>query len=411
MNSLTMADIFAGSQQLPFDPHAGFTLRSMLNGVKQTAGSFARLYGLDETYLEAVMNGTKPLTREIARAVEKHGPLSARLLMTPEFCRQIPVTDDTEDGVVVFSAEARRKSLRSFDRGPKDGKKVPYYEYADTAMSKRSAFRPEWIRELFVWDGQSANLPDYFFNRGHLEYQLTYYIGKVNLHWIDIHGQKHVWQTETGDSFYVTPFVSHTFTTRGKDNGLILAVTYCGAIASEAFQTDIHSMDLEAYLKKIHPKTQSAPMPLVTDADHGLILRRYADARIEENDAYVLRELLSGIPSQAGSRVLEYTVKQSVGWGKLDMQTAADRWGYNVGEVPVVLCWGSHEREIEPGASFLISSQVQHAFRLRAKGQGRLAVLEIKPGAGDPYEELALIRRYAGEAGLKRVHTENLQWF
>jgi len=82
------------------------------------------------------------------------------------------------------------------------------------------------------------NNPDVAFNNGHLMFQTTFFIGEVNFYW-KIGEEKFVTEMNTGDSNYITPFVPHSFTSRNPDApGLIIAVTYSGAVrrALESFQ-------------------------------------------------------------------------------------------------------------------------------------------------------------------------------
>eukprot|EP00913_Durusdinium_trenchii_P029322 g27489.t1 len=54
--------------------------------------------------------------------------------------------DDTLAGCRVFSFEQAESSSRVLDRQDRSGRRTPYYEYRDSAMSRCSQFRPEWIK-------------------------------------------------------------------------------------------------------------------------------------------------------------------------------------------------------------------------------------------------------------------------
>lgn len=396
---------------VPYAKNAGPILRGLLNGVKQTSISFADIHNLDPVYLEAVMNGKKPLTSEIVNAVDNHSPLDVRKLFDPNHRHKFKIKDDTNDGVLIFTAEQRKETQRTFMRGQSDGQKVPYYDYGDTAMSKTSTFRPEWIVERYVHDGNDANVPDWAFNKGHFEYQITYFIGTVNFYWIDKKGNKHVRKMNTGDINYITPFVPHTFTTREEGKGLILAVTYGGAVATDEFQTKIKSMDLDDYQSSYKKKLPKVEENLVTDELEGVIVRKNKDASSKENDAYKWRELINGIPNQPHTKAFEYIVKRVKEERTLDINVDADRWGYNVGNTPVMFLWRSNEQILKPGTSFFIQPNVPHSFRNTGDKEGKLIVMEIKPEEGDPLKDLALIYKYSGQEGLERVHTESTRWF
>lgn len=395
------------------EPSANYgpILRGLLNGVKQTAQSFAKIHKLDPEYLEAVMRGEKPLSKEIINAVENHSPLNARALFDPKDRHKLPIRDDTNDGVVVFTARQREATIRTFERGPKDGKKVPFYDYADTAMSKTSAFRPEWIKELYVNSGDDPNVPDWAFNNGHFEYQMTYFIGTVNFHWIDKNGKKHARKMNTGDLNYITPFVPHTFTTRKPGDGLILAVTYGGSVATEQFQSEIKSMELAEYIAAIKQKLPVIEGEILTDELNGVIVRSNKDCNICKTEAYEQKELISGIPNQPSTKAFEYFIKKNSDNKKLDIKVDADRWGYNAGNIQVMLFWKNHMEILEPGSSFFIQPNVAHGFRNLEGEEGKIVAMEIKPEAGNPLKDLALIYKYSGQEGLERVHSETKQWF
>ncbi len=383
---------------VPYLKNVGAKLLSLLNGVKQTVPAFAKLYGLNVDELAAVTRGEIGPTAAVRAAVEKHRPLRVRDLYSKELQSQFPVPDDTKDGVVICKAGQTKATERTTSRGP-EGNKVLFYTYADAAMSTTSLFRPEWISEHFVHDGLDAEgTPDWAYNHGHFENQITYFIGPVNFHWIS-NGKKYVRQMNTGDTNYITPFVPHTFSTREEGVGLILAVTYGGAAASEAYQSDIQSRPLNEYLADVEKKIPAIASAVATDELGGVIVRHHADA-VSGNPL----ELMSNIPSQPDTKALEYVLKGE----KIEVETKrTERWGYNVGASALTLSWGSHTEALEPGDSFFIRPAVKHAF----EGTGTVLVMEITPDGSSALEELSLINRYSGTRGLERVHSENTQWF
>ncbi len=389
----------------------GPILRNQLNGVKQTAESFAKIHNLDPEYLKKVMGGNAPLTMDIINAVQDHPPLNVDLLFDSKDRNMFPRKNDTLDGVVIFTEEQGAETQRTFERGPKERQKIPFYDYRDTAMSRMSSFRPEWIKELYLHDGINKELPDWAFNNGHFEHQMTYFIGPVNFHWIDKKGNKYVRKMDTGDLNYITPFVPHSFTTRQKDRGLILAVTYGGAISTEDFQSEIHSTTSEDYLKNIREKITKIELNLLADQLEGVIINHHKDSIKKGINDYAQIELINNIPYQPNTKAFECYIKAERTQRDLDSVVNSDRWGYNIGNVPVLLFWDKHNELLYPGDSFFIQPNIYHSFRNVDQRQGKLLVMEIKPETGDPLYELALINKYAGENGLERVHTETLQWY
>ena len=127
-------------------------------------------------------------------------------------------------------ANESNKSSRIMSRGGN-----PYYLYKDTVMSKLSPFKPELITELQIVNNNNANNSDVKFNNGHFLHQFTYFIGPVNFYYI-LNGKKNIAVMNTGDSMYISPYISHSFTTRKNikgELGKILAITYSDKLDNE----------------------------------------------------------------------------------------------------------------------------------------------------------------------------------
>lgn len=401
---------------LPYAKNYGAILQSQLNRIKHTVESFAALYGLDAAYLREVTLGRAPLTAAVVRAVATHAPLTVRELIEPRYQGSVPLADDTQtSGVIVCHAADTEQSRRTIQRGP-ESQKVDYYDYLDTAVQRRSPIIPEYIVERFSHDGTSADVPDWTFNNGHRERQITIAIGRVNYHWIDHHGNKRVILTSHGDANFITPFTRHSFTRQPGQYGAILAATDLGAIGTEAFQQKIQALNLEMFFSMLNEGMLRLPVPLATDALGGFIFRRYADTFVSSDPAfgagvYETKILMDNIPCHAHFRAVEYLIKQCDDPEDLDITSDAYRWGFNWGSERVRLYWAGDSAEVEPGGSFSIQRRVPHALRNVAGGNGRLIVMESHPEAEEPFGQLALIARYSGHESLARVHSETHQWF
>jgi hypothetical protein len=140
------------------------------------------------------------------------------------------VKDDCDAGVKIMRTEESARSSRIFERPDRLGDLTPYYEYRDTAFSRLSPFRPEWIRQLRIVHDSDPRNPDVAFNNGHFLHQYSMYVGPVNHYW-EIDGCRYSAEMNTGDSSYTTPFRPHTFTSRSATSeALILAVTFGGKV-------------------------------------------------------------------------------------------------------------------------------------------------------------------------------------
>lgn len=202
----------------------GARILSEANDLKRTSEALADELELDRDHVARVIRGEAGVQAAlalIARMGEVY-PIDASELMIGE--------DDCVAGARIMRAAASRATSRVFDRRDRHGGRSPYYEYRDTAMSRLSPFRPEWIRELRVVRDADPNNPDVVFNKGHLLNQYTLFIGPVNYYW-EVDGIRHGREMTTGDSVFGTPWWPHTFTARDASNeAYILAVTFAGEV-------------------------------------------------------------------------------------------------------------------------------------------------------------------------------------
>lgn len=214
--------------------------QAIINGIKRRPEDVATELGISLEHITAILDA-KPmidfdgcleaaLTDEVIAKAVKHWPVNER-----DF---YPLHDDAPDGVKIMRAADSEKSSRIMYRAGK-----PYYDYRDTATTRVTLFRPEWILELHTLPmGAAADDPTAQWNNGHFEHQFTYYIGPVTL-WVKQGDKPEVFEMNTGDSTYFTPFVPHTFATRVGDpryptdqKGLILALTFGDKLSGDVQQ-------------------------------------------------------------------------------------------------------------------------------------------------------------------------------
>ena len=135
-------------------------------------------------------------------------------------------------------------SSRVYSRLNKEGRSSEYYEYRDTATSKLSPFRPEWIKELRVVSDNDPYNPDVAYNNGHLMHQMTTFVGPVNFYW-EVNGKKYCQEMNTGDSNFITPFWKHSFTSRDSSKeAYIVAVTFSGDVGRA--RNELYALGQEA---------------------------------------------------------------------------------------------------------------------------------------------------------------------
>lgn len=219
------------------------------NNLKRTKSSLSKELKLPIQLIEKVVNGNaseRDNSKVIKKMLETY-PIKESDLN--------PIKKENFSPFVVFSQKLSKKSARFFKRKNGFGLLKNYYEYRDTAMSKNSPIYPEWIKPLVVVSNNKAKNKLVCYNKGHILHQFTFFIGKVNFYWKDDQGY-HCKEMNTGDSNYIPPFISHSFTSRDKNNlGLIIAVTF-GDILKFSKEKFLYynKSDLENFIGKINKK-------------------------------------------------------------------------------------------------------------------------------------------------------------
>ncbi|MFF0658513.1 XRE family transcriptional regulator [Micromonospora tulbaghiae] len=188
--------------------------------------------GLEPGTFAAHLAGRLPITSDLLRRAASAWPVSERDLL--------PIRDDLHHGVRICSLSTSQSSQRTLSRGGR-----PYYEYRDTAMTRRAGYRPEWIRMLQSVSDDDPDNPAVQWNRGHLLYQLTYFVGPVNFYH-EWQGRRFCTPMNTGDSVWGMPFVPHSFAARGAaGKAHILALTYGAELLGDP-QRDLALLGAEA---------------------------------------------------------------------------------------------------------------------------------------------------------------------
>jgi transcriptional regulator with XRE-family HTH domain len=438
---------------------AAALLRSVANDLKRDDAAAEADLGLPEGSFGQYVSGRRPVTWDLIERVVRVWPVNERDLL--------PVHDDCPDGVSIFRVADSVKSSRVIERGGR-----PYYEYRDTAMSRVASFRPEWIRMLVTADG-GADDPQVRWNRGHLLYQFTYFVGPVNYYY-EWEGTRHCARMSTGDSVWGLPFAPHSFTARdGSEPAYILALTYGGGLVGDA-------------QRELAVLGEAAARALAIDPDparaQGELLRAYLRARVMTRAelaagsgiaTHRLDELLTGTRTATAAELTALAGALAVSERDLlpprtgvsdgvviQRASSATRWRYPDREAPAYLVTRlaadpahPHTTGLELSVlrsevdadSFLVTHQHQYLYVLgdapvlliRADGDGVPELLEpgdsgyVKPGvrlafaaAGPQGSRILLLRiegavttdiRFAlgsmAEAGIRRYVAESEVWY
>lgn len=203
-----------------FQRRSAALLRGAANDLKRNVAAADRDLGLAAGQFEKLASGAQKIPDSVRRAAAVAWPLNERDL--------VPIRNDCPEGVLLCSLADSIRSARVIQRGG-----IDYYEYRDTAMSRLSSFRPEWIRMLSVVDDDRPDNPGVRWNNGHLLYQFTYFVGPVNYYY-RWGSDEHVLRMRTGDSIWGFPFSPHSFTARtSSEPAYILALTYGAELSGD----------------------------------------------------------------------------------------------------------------------------------------------------------------------------------
>ncbi|MFY1674070.1 XRE family transcriptional regulator [Plantactinospora sp. WMMB334] len=206
------------------DPGVQLRLRALL---RATANDLKRPDEVADTDLRLppgtftrLVDGHEPITWELLAAAAAVWPVNVRDLL--------PLHDDTNLDVRICRASDSTASERTIARGG-----TAYYTYRDTAMSRLASYRPEWIGMLCTVGDNYWDNPAVQWNSGHLLYQFTYMVGKVNYYY-RWNGRSYCIPMNTGDSVFGLPFAPHSFTRRDAgEPAHILALTYGGDLTGD----------------------------------------------------------------------------------------------------------------------------------------------------------------------------------
>lgn len=222
---------------------AAATLRGILNDLKRNEEVAAHELGIAPDILRRALSGNEPLPYSVVEKAAGIWPVNER-----DF---LPLLDDAPDGVHIMRAADSARTSRIIKRAG-----VEYYEYRDTAMSRVSSIRPEWIKILNVVADNNPHNKTVQWNNGHFLYQFTYFIGEVNYYY-EWNGQRYCEPMNTGDSVFGMPYAPHSFSSRNADRpGLILALTYGGRLSGDA-QHELSILPVDAVGKMAYVNAAS----------------------------------------------------------------------------------------------------------------------------------------------------------
>ena len=436
---------------------SGKNFLGILNDIKRRPEDAAKELEISLDEIHSIINGQKILTSEIVNKAIKIWPVNARDFYI--------VRDDCPLGIKIMKAEESSKSSRIMERAGK-----PYYEYRDTVMSTVAPFRPEWILELCSVSNNDPENSDIQWNNGHFMHQFTYFIGEVNFYYRDLDGNKRIAIMNTGDSMYITPFTSHSFTTRkgAKEHGLILALTYGGKLTGDV-QQELSGLSVElganfaldfsskesssASLLKYHreisnlsfeelSKNTSISISELQSFEIGTTIPSISNLKeIAHALTINLRDLLPN--DEIEDKVIVKHNKEGKNWfypentksyefnelantsvlpfsksfeikvlnstnSELDLESGLHQYVYNVGDSSISINWKLGDIQSNELIHPHDSIYMKPFIKHNFSGNGKLLVLRIGGKiAGDSQRELSVVGRNNAE----RAISETMQWF
>ena len=435
---------------------SGKNFLGILNDVKRRPEDAARELKVPLDEINSILSGKKELSADIIEKATKIWPVNARDFYV--------IHDDCPQGIKIMRSEESKQSSRIMERAGH-----PYYEYRDTAMSKTAPFRPEWIMELCSVDDNDPRNKLVQWNNGHFLHQFTYFIGEVNFYYIDSDGEKKVAVMNTGDSMYITPFVSHSFASRNgaKQPGLILALTYGSKITGDIqqelstllnlgqeFALDFSTVEkstsaLLKYFREISSlsydeisKRADIPTNKIVEFESGKTTPSNIDLQnLAKALTANLRDLLPNdktenkvivkhhdegkkwfYPNQtrayefvelANTTILPYSKSfeikiNNVDNNELDLRAGLHQYVYNIGNNTITINWILDGQIFSEKIHPNDSLCIKPFVEHNFRGEGKLLVLRIGGKiVGDSQRELSFV----GKENTKRAISETMQWF
>ena len=435
---------------------SGKNFLGILNDIKRRPEDAARELEVSLDEINSILSGKKELSADIVDKATKIWPVNARDFYI--------IHDDCPQGIKIMRSEESKQSSRIMERAGH-----PYYEYRDTAMSKTAPFRPEWIMELCSVDDNDPRNKLVQWNNGHFLHQFTYFIGEVNFYYIDSDGEKKVAVMNTGDSMYITPFVSHSFASRNgaKQPGLILALTYGSKITGDIqqelstllnlgqeFALDFSTVEkstsaLLKYFREISSlsydeisKRSDIPTNKIVEFESGKTTPSNIDLQnLAKALTANLRDLLPNdktenkvivkhhdegkkwfYPNQtrayefvelANTTTLPYSKSfeikiNNVDNNELDLRAGLHQYVYNIGNNTITINWVLDGQIFSEKIHPNDSLCIKPFVEHNFRGEGKLLVLRIGGKiVGDSQRELSFV----GKENTKRAISETMQWF
>lgn len=371
----------------------GGRIQSEFNDLKRTLESASEELNIDLQKLENIISGNCNLG-EIHELIFKMGekyPIDISDLFL--------LKDDCDNGIKIMNRYESELSNRIFNRKNKNNILKPYYEYRDTAMSRLSPFKPEWIRELRVVEDSNPDNSDVIYNNGHFLHQITFFIGPVNFYWKE-NGQSYCKEMNTGDSNYITPFYPHSFTSRNKNkDAIIIAVTFGGEARKN--QKELYWLGNDRVQKFINMGKKKQKQKLIP------ISVKRSDENPKVLSSYKIKEL-ANISHLSLAKGFDIEVLDS---DEIDtFETSFHSYIYNYGKSSTYFYseynGETYKKLFEPDDSIYVQPFIKYSFENKEKNNANILVVNVETSINDSTQlELSYFNNN------DRITKETKRWF
>ncbi|MES2205268.1 MAG: hypothetical protein V4525_00540 [Pseudomonadota bacterium] len=443
----------------------GKRILSELNDLKRTIEACALELQWEKNEVEKIVSGAAhpEQVSHFIEAMVAYYPINPSSLVLAQ--------DDCTLGIKVMRASSSLESARIFARRNSEGIQTPYYEYRDTAMSRLSAFRPEWIRELRIVKDNNPLNPDVIYNNGHFMHQVTFFVGPINFYY-DIDGKKYCLEMNTGDSNYITPYRPHSFCSRNEnEETYIIAVTFGGEV-KRALEELYHLGSERAHEFKINMQVMHKGIQDLLDyhlknelLNRSLLQQKLLDSGKDTHvlnrneilsiqDIHTIANILNIEPNELmlssycedeeiivnykknihaydypSASQAHYKIYSGVRCRRLpllktfeikivtsqifapDIKNSLHTYIYNHTKTSIILCWiwqnNTYEEIIEAGDSIYIQPFVTYGFRTQSLNNNASLFVVGIPGAINTITQ----RELSSFTSFKRVMEESMCWF
>ena len=371
----------------------GGRILSEFNDLKRTLESASKELNIELEKLNRIVSGDCDIN-DIHKLIIKMGDI-----YPIDISDLFLLKDDCEGGIKLMKHYESKSSSRTFKRKNRDGELKPYYEYRDTAMSRLSSFKPEWIKELRVVNDSDPNNPDVIYNNGHFLHQITFFIGPVNFYW-KTGDKSYCKKMNTGDSNYITPFYPHSFASRdGDKDAIIIAVTFGGEVRKN--QKELYWLGNDRIQKFIDMGKKNKTKNFIP------VSTKRSDKNPKVSSSYKIKEL-TDISHLSLARGFDVEVLNS---DETDtFETSFHTYIYNYGESSSYFYSEfdnkTYKRLFESGDSIYVQPFVKYSFENREQNNSKILIIEVATTINDSTQlELSYFNNN------DRITKETKRWF